>query len=84
MADPQPKVYIKKKIQFNNLFSILLIYLKKKIIFFTLNTAFSIVFPSADTYIYNFITSPQAGAPTRPVPTFLLFLSNEPTFLGFS
>uniref|UniRef100_H2UHQ0 Si:ch211-191d15.2 n=1 Tax=Takifugu rubripes TaxID=31033 RepID=H2UHQ0_TAKRU len=29
-----------------------------------------------------FITSPQAGAPTNPVPTFLEFLSREPTFLG--
>lgn len=33
---------------------------------------------------WSFITSPQAGAPTIPVPTFLAFLSNEPTFLGFS
>uniref|UniRef100_A0A3P8SV74 Transmembrane protein 119b n=1 Tax=Amphiprion percula TaxID=161767 RepID=A0A3P8SV74_AMPPE len=31
-----------------------------------------------------FITSPQAGAPTNPVPTFLEFLSSVPTFLGFS
>jgi hypothetical protein len=49
----------------------------------TLNTAFSMVVPSSLSYICNFITSPQAGAPTNPVPTFFLFLSNDPTFLGF-
>ena len=50
----------------------------------TLNTAFSIVVPSSFSYICNFITSPQAGAPTSPVPTFFFCLSIEPTFLGFS
>lgn len=33
---------------------------------------------------WSFITSPHAGAPTSPVPTFLSFLFREPTFLGFS
>jgi hypothetical protein len=32
----------------------------------------------------NFMTSPHAGAPTNPVPTFLDVLSRDPTFLGFS
>ena len=32
----------------------------------------------------SFITSPHAGAPTRPVPTVVSALSIEPTFLGFS
>ena len=32
----------------------------------------------------SFMTSPQAGAPTRPVPTFTSLLSREPTFRGFS
>jgi hypothetical protein len=68
----------------------------------TLKTAYFMVFPSSFTSIYNFITSPQAGAPTKlilwffnknnnidynlpnPVPTFFLFLSKDPTFLGFS
>lgn len=49
-----------------------------------LKTAFSIVYPSSFNSICNFITSPQAGAPTNPVPTFFLFLSKDPTFLGFS
>ena len=44
----------------------------------------SIIFPSSSTLIWSFMTSPQAGAPTRPVPTCLSFLSREPTFLGFS
>ena len=48
-----------------------------------LKTAFSIV-PSGFTLIYNFITSPQAGAPTSPVPTAGSLLSIVPTFLGFS
>lgn len=47
-----------------------------------LKTAFSIV-PSSLTFIYNFMTSPQAGAPTNPVPTIGSFLSKVPTFLGF-
>lgn len=37
---------------------------------------------SSSTLICNFMTSPQAGAPTRPVPTLGSFLSNDPTFLG--
>ena len=49
-----------------------------------LNTALSIVFPSLLTYIWSFMTSPQAGAPTNPVPTFFFFLSSEPTLRGFS
>lgn len=36
------------------------------------------------TLIWSFMTSPQAGAPTRPVPTFLSSLSIEPTLRGFS
>ena len=32
----------------------------------------------------SFITSPHAGAPTRPVPTLESSLSNEPTLRGFS
>jgi hypothetical protein len=39
----------------------------------------SIITPFSFTSICNFITSPQAGAPTR-----VFFLSKEPTFLGFS
>jgi hypothetical protein len=35
------------------------------------------------TSICNLITSPHSGAPTNPVPTFGLDLSNVPTFLGF-
>ena len=49
-----------------------------------LKTAFSIVPFSSFTLIYSFMTSPQAGAPTRPVPTEGSFLSRVPTFLGFS
>lgn len=37
-----------------------------------------------DRITCSFITSPHAGAPTSPVPTFLAFLSKDPTFLGFS
>ena len=44
----------------------------------------SIIFPSSSTSICSFITSPQAGAPTKPVPTFFFLASNLPTFLGFS
>ena len=44
----------------------------------------SIIFPLSSTSICSFITSPQAGAPTRPVPTFFFLASNFPTFLGFS
>jgi hypothetical protein len=36
------------------------------------------------TLICSFITSPQAGAPTMPVPTPLSPLSNDPTLRGFS
>lgn len=32
----------------------------------------------------NFMTSPQAGAPTKPVPTLLSVLSKEPMLRGFS
>ena len=48
-----------------------------------LNRASSIT-PSSPTLICNFITSPQAGAPTRPVPTRLSALSRDPTLRGFS
>ena len=44
----------------------------------------SIIFPLSSTSICNFITSPHAGAPTRPVPTFFFLASNFPTFRGFS
>lgn len=44
----------------------------------------SMIFPLSSTLICSFITSPQAGAPTSPVPTFLSFLSREPTLRGFS
>ena len=46
-----------------------------------LNLASSIT-PSSLTLICNFITSPHAGAPTKPV-TFSDDLSSDPTFLGF-
>ncbi|KAH3669637.1 hypothetical protein OGATHE_002449 [Ogataea polymorpha] len=48
-----------------------------------LNLTSSITPVSSLTLICNLITSPQAGAPTSPVPTFLRFLSIVPTFLGF-
>uniref|UniRef100_A0A6B0U989 Putative secreted protein n=1 Tax=Ixodes ricinus TaxID=34613 RepID=A0A6B0U989_IXORI len=44
----------------------------------------STIFPCSSTLIWSFMTSPQAGAPTRPVPTFSSFLFNEPTLRGFS
>lgn len=44
----------------------------------------SMILPFSSTLICNFITSPQAGAPTRPVPTLLSFLSRDPTLRGFS
>merc|ERR1719263_2708865 len=44
----------------------------------------STTLPSSSTLIWSFITSPQAGAPTRPVPTVGSFLSSDPTFSGFS
>lgn len=34
----------------------------------------STMFPSSSTQIWSFITSPHAGAPTRPVPTLLSLL----------
>ncbi len=40
--------------------------------------------PSSPTLICRRITSPQAGAPTRPVPTLSSFLSRVPTLRGFS
>lgn len=36
----------------------------------------------SSTLIWSFMTSPQAGAPTRPVPTSGSFLSKEPTLRG--
>ena len=44
----------------------------------------SMMLPSSSTLICSFITSPHAGAPTKPVPTFAEFLSNEPTLRGLS
>lgn len=41
----------------------------------------STIFPSS-TLIWSFITSPQAGAPTSPVPTLSSSLSREPAFRG--
>jgi hypothetical protein len=43
----------------------------------------SVMTPSV-TRICSFMTSPHAGAPTRPVPTSSSSLPKEPTFLGFS
>ena len=48
-----------------------------------LNLASSMM-PSGLTLICSFITSPQAGAPTSPVPTLASFLSKAPTLRGFS
>ena len=48
-----------------------------------LNLASSMT-PSSLILICSFITSPQAGAPTRPVPTSGSFLSKLPTLRGFS
>ena len=43
----------------------------------------STIFPvSGSTLIWSFMTSPQAGAPTRPVPTLGSFLSKDPTLRG--
>lgn len=42
----------------------------------------STIFPESSTLIWSFMTSPQAGAPTRPVPTSGSFLSKEPTLRG--
>lgn len=45
----------------------------------------STIFPVASsTLICNFITSPQAGAPTKPVPTSVSVLGNDPTLRGRS
>lgn len=38
---------------------------------------------ASSTLIWSFITSPQAGAPTRPVPTEGSFLSKDPTLRGW-
>ena len=42
------------------------------------------ILPSSETLICRRITSPQAGAPTRPVPTLGSLLSSVPTLRGFS
>ena len=42
------------------------------------------ILPSSPILSCNRITSPQAGAPTSPVPTFGSALSMLPTFRGFS
>jgi hypothetical protein len=44
----------------------------------------STMLPSSSTRIWSFMTSPQAGAPTRPVPTLGSDLSKLPTLRGFS
>ena len=44
----------------------------------------SVMTPLASTSTWSFITSPQAGAPTRPVPTVFFDLSSVPTLRGFS
>merc|ERR1712098_81718 len=49
-----------------------------------LNLASTIVLLSSPTLICIFIISPHAGAPTIAVATLGSFLSNDPTFLGFS
>ena len=48
-----------------------------------LNLASSIL-PSSLILTWRRMTSPQAGAPTRPVPTFGSLLSSVPTLRGFS
>ena len=48
-----------------------------------LNLASAMV-PSSLIFTCRRITSPQAGAPTSPVPTFGSDLSIVPTFRGFS
>src|SRR5450631_4142556 len=47
-----------------------------------LNFASSMTLVCGFTLICSFMTSPHSGAPTRPVPTSLLFLSIEPTLRG--
>lgn len=42
----------------------------------------SVIVPLSSTLIWSFMTSPQAGAPTRPVPTAGSDLSREPGFRG--
>ena len=44
----------------------------------------STMLPASSTLICSFMTSPQAGAPTRPVPTLGSPLSKLPTLRGFS
>ncbi len=48
-----------------------------------LNFASSMI-PASLIFSCSFITSPQAGAPTRPVPTVGSSLSKLPTLRGFS
>ena len=49
-----------------------------------INGVASSIMPASFTLIISFITSPHAGAPTMPVPTFGSFLSKVPTLRGFS
>lgn len=44
----------------------------------------STIFPFSFTWIYDFINSPHAGAPTYSEPPFLGVLSIKPSFLEFS
>lgn len=47
-----------------------------------LNLTSLMVLLFGSTRICNFITSPHAGAPTRPVPTSVSVLDMEPTLRG--
>src|ERR1035438_7400332 len=47
-----------------------------------LNFASSMMLVTGLTLICSFMTSPHSGAPTSPVPTSGLLLSNEPTLRG--
>lgn len=49
-----------------------------------LNLTSTILPVASSTLICSFITSPQAGAPTRPVPTSVSVLGNDPTLRGRS
>jgi hypothetical protein len=49
-----------------------------------LNLASSMVPVASSILSWSCMTSPHAGAPTRPVPTFGSSLSSLPTLRGFS
>jgi hypothetical protein len=73
MAEPQPDKHISPFCKEKSI-----VYLPKVLKQALVITLFS------STSICSFITSPQAGAPTRPVPTRGSDLLREPTFLGRS